>query len=455
MPVTQTPPILDQEVDLRLLRAVPPNALRVLLVGSGTGRLGAALKRARPDVQVFGVERDLDAGVTAASRLDRLNSLNIETDDPPLEPGSLDAILYSALEQLGDPEGVLRRHRSLLKTDGVAIVSVANAQHHSVLSVLASGDLPPRWHFPASRVPARVFTLSATQKLLLDAGYAPDLVDVAADPAPASFLDSFRPLAEPLRLSRRRARLEVDAKRYVFRAWPIADVAGPVPGRDAFPMTFVVCVSDEAVLAANLLASPDLGPDSPHELILVRNCPSAAFGLNLGLERARHSLVIGVHQDVYLPRGWCRRFATRWQESQAHFGRIGLVGVYGISGQGETARRAGHVVDRIRLLRESPLLPMAAHSLDELLLAISRDSPVRFDPALGFHLYGTDACLAAARHGLANVIIDAPCLHSSRGEQLPNDFQRSADVLAAKWPTALPVATSCVKITSVGRFREW
>ena len=47
---------------------------------------------------------------------------------------------------------------------------------------------------------------------------------------------------------------------------------------------------DEAVLGANLLASPCLKPGSVHELILVKNCRNAAAGLNLGIARAGMTL---------------------------------------------------------------------------------------------------------------------------------------------------------------------
>ena len=60
------------------------------------------------------------------------------------------------------------------------------------------------------------------------------------------------------------------------------------------------------------------------------------------------------------------------------------------------AQRVGWVVDRGRELYERPELPARAATLDELLLVIRRDSPLRFDPSLGFHMYGADICLQAA-----------------------------------------------------------
>ena len=96
-------------------------------------------------------------------------------------------------------------------------------------------------------------------------------------------------------------------------------------------VSFVACVSDDDVLRSNLLASPCLEPGSPHEVVLVRNCPTAADGLNLGLERARHEMVVCMHQDVHLPRGWDQRVLQKLEVATRKFGPIGVAGVYGVS----------------------------------------------------------------------------------------------------------------------------
>jgi hypothetical protein len=69
----------------------------------------------------------------------------------------------------------------------------------------------------------------------------------------------------------------------------------------------------------------------------------------------------------------------------------------------EATERIGWVVDRGRMLRDGPELPARVATLDEVLLVVRRDSPLRFYPALGFHLYGADICLQAAERGLAVV----------------------------------------------------
>ncbi len=71
--------------------------------------MGAALKHRRPDRTVNGIERQAGVAARAAERLDRVFSLDIATGDPPLEPDSLDCILFGdVLEHPVDPEAVLR-----------------------------------------------------------------------------------------------------------------------------------------------------------------------------------------------------------------------------------------------------------------------------------------------------------------------------------------------------------
>jgi hypothetical protein len=216
---------------------------------------------------------------------------------------------------------------------------------------------------------------------------------------------------------------------------------------DALPLTFVVCVSNPTILAANLLTSPCLGPGSPHELIQVHNAPNAAAGLNLGLEKAKHKLVVCLHQDVVLPEGWDARLVREFRLAEQAMGKLGVAGVYGVGPAQETplsAPRIGWIIDRGRLLREGPALPAAVATLDEVLLVLPRGTPLRFDPSLGFHLYGADICLQAKAQGLAVAALSNLCRHNSRSIGLPPAFFPSARIFAEKWADSLPVATPCV-----------
>ena len=221
----------------------------------------------------------------------------------------------------------------------------------------------------------------------------------------------------------------------------------------------MACVSDQAILEANLLGSPGLtGAGSPHEVILIHDAPSAAAGLTMGWTRAKHPWVVYVHQDVHLPEGWDRQLARQLREAERRFGPVGVAGAYGVGEviapadltQPLAAERIGWVVDRGRMLRDGPELPAKVATLDELILIVRRDAPLRFDPALGFHLYGADLCLQAREAGLAVVALEVLCQHNSRTVGLPDAFFRSAQVFARKWAHRLPVATPCVIIDKGG-----
>jgi hypothetical protein len=228
---------------------------------------------------------------------------------------------------------------------------------------------------------------------------------------------------------------------------------------DAMSFSFVTCLSSREIFGANLRTSPCLGPGTVHEVITFPNSASAADGLNAGFSIAKHEWLVLVHQDVFLPDGWDGCLANQLREAEQRFGPIGVAGVYGVGqviapadrSQPLAAQRIGWVIDRARELRDGPELPARVATLDELLLVVRRDSGLRFDPTLGFHLYGADICLQARERGLAVVALGALCHHNSRSVGLPEAFFASAEVFARKWSHRLPVATPCVIIDRCGR----
>ena len=329
-----------------LLRAVPAGAAAILDVGCAEGRLGAALKQLRPDRTVFGIEYHPEAAARAAERLDRVFHLDVADRDPPLEPGSIDCITFGdVLEHLVEPEAVLRRLGRFLASGGVAIASIPNIQHHTILAALLRGEFQ---YAPAGLLDAthlRFFTGSTIFKLFLDAGFEPECLETIRVPAPPGLAGTLGPLLDHLGLHPARVLPQLDVYQYIIRGRPLerspdreariggASIAPDVAEADCaatIPLTFAVCVSDEAILRDNLLASPCLRPGSPHEVILVRDAASAADGLNRALERAAHEWVVCVHQDVYLPRGSDRRIVEQYRLAEERLGPIGVAGVYGV-----------------------------------------------------------------------------------------------------------------------------
>lgn len=447
-PTRDKPPVQQSPVHQAVLQAVPGNALRILDVGCGDGTLGAALKAKNPARTVLGIESEPAVAASARVRLDEVFVQGMDAP-PPVPPGSLDCIIYSdVLEHLVDPETVLRRHRPLLKPDGSILCCISNMQHHSVVSALLRGDLQYVKAGLLDTNHLRFFTYATIFKLLLNAGFAPDILARIEAPASAEFSQAAEPLLKLLGLHPQRTGKYLGTYQYLFGGRPYPADGNSYSPTEVQPLSFVVCESNQAVLQANLLSSPCLAAGSPHEVIVTRNCANAAEGLNRGLAAARNEVVICLHQDVWLPQAWPVRFWEQYNLASALHGKLGVAGVFGVSFNQGMVRRAGHVVNCDHMLWEPPPLPALVDTLDEVLLAVRKDSGFRFDPSLGFHFYGADICLATREACLPTVVLDALCFHNSAGTVLPPDFAASQQVFARKWAARLPVATTCVTVTS-------
>jgi SAM-dependent methyltransferase len=444
----------------RLLRAVPTSARRILELGCGEGNLGAALKKLDPERTVFGVERDAEAADKAATRLDQVFTLDIENENPPLESASIDCILFDdLLEHLIAPDSVLMRLKPLLSPEGSILCSVPNVQHHSVIAALLRSDFQYAEAGLLDSTHLRFFTYSTLIKLFLDCGFEPQIVDTTVIPAPKEFLKAAEPLLRHLDLHPGRTQHYLEAYQYIIKG--VDSRQHTVDSSQKSETTehtehtekskllaFVVCVSNEAILQANLLSSPCLSSGSRHEVLLMRGCRSAADGLNEGIARAKHGMVVCVHQDVYLPAGWPERFWQQVEIAERLHGPARAFGVYGVVRRGAFLTRAGYVVDRDRVLQEHEPLPAVAETLDELLLAIPKDRAGSFDPALGFHFYGADYCL---RCGLPAVILDALCFHNSVHAGVSPQFHESGRIFTAKWSQRLPLVTPSAVIDVQGK----
>ena len=106
-------------------------------------------------------------------------------------------------------------------------------------------------------------------------------------------------------------------------------------------LMLVTGVSRIDVLSARLAASPCLQRGGL-PWVAHFNCDSAAKAFNATLDsRPRADWLVWVHQDVFLPDGWDSRFAASLRDAQFKFPNLAVAGVYGISGAGRSAVRAG------------------------------------------------------------------------------------------------------------------
>ena len=419
------------DADLRLVQAVPANARDILDIDCNEGRLGEVLKHLQPGRRVTGIAARVEKAEAAASRLDAVLTNDIERDTLPLETESFDCIVAgTTLARCADPQAILERLRPLLRPGGRLIACLSNAQHWSRLEGLLRGQGAGEQQFGVADI----------VRLFLDTGYLPRIADRRTIPAPAEWLTAMQAVV---------ARQGLDPAVFASRAqtWQFFIDARPIanlPADNGAPVTVGACTNDPITLRENLLASPCL-LNGQHETLMIEGATSAAEGLNAIIDQARHELVVLAHQDVYLPRWWIARLWQQYEKARLATGdKIGAMGVYGVLGTPNGIQRSGRVCDRDFLLDEPGPLPTRVGSLDELVLIVPKKTPLRFDPALGFHLYGTDICLSAEQRGLLGMVIDAPCHHNSKqGNQLPAAYHESGKTLAEKWGDRLPVPTPC------------
>jgi len=222
-------------------------------------------------------------------------------------------------------------------------------------------------------------------------------------------------------------------------------------------LSFVTCASDPDVLNRYLLASPCLASNAYSQAIYLHaNSAAAAFNREI-TRQCQTKWLVWVHQDVILPQGWDNHFIAAIAEAEERFPKLAVIGVYGISGAGQMAQRAGQVLDRGTLLKEPALLPCLVDSIDELLFAVRTDSGLRLDPDLGFDFYGTDLVLCAQEKGFQAAVVDAYCEHWSATPQDGSPplhlFERIAinsTVFERKWSHRLPLETPCFSIQKFG-----
>lgn len=434
-----------QDADLRLIQLVPAGARRILDVRCGEGYRGEVLKHVSADRLVIGLSAEPAETSAALARIDQVLPYSVTNGLPENvlteQAASFDCIIVDdQLTRLPDPQGTLEGLRRLLKPDGTLIASAPNSQHWSIIDALYLGDLQSSDVGALAADNRHGFGFANLIKLFLDAGYLPRIGDKRMSHAPpgwheaAALLAHFNGLDLPSFIAR------TETYQYFIAATPIAGlpIDEPIPS-----ITLGVCTNDARVLRDNLQASPCLASNE-HELLVVEGAASAAEGLNAVIEQARHELVVLAHQDVYLPKWWIARLWQQYRSAAANGGKVGIMGVYGVTGTPTGIFRAGRVADREFLLDEPAPLPVAVGSLDELVLIVPKSSPVRFDPTVGYHLYGTDACLTAASLGHEAFVIDAPCFHNSKqGDTLPPAYRQAELALIRKWPSKLPIAAPC------------
>ncbi|MBL4928209.1 glycosyltransferase family protein [Fuscibacter oryzae] len=214
-------------------------------------------------------------------------------------------------------------------------------------------------------------------------------------------------------------------------------------------MKIVLCCAShsEAILNANLGRSPCI-IDGSLPLHVEWGAPSASVAYNRALDATDAEIVVFVHHDVYLPKGWDAVLRARLAELPDDWALFGSFGV---------ALDAGHIgpvwSSSIGLIAGSVALkPVEVQSFDELLIIMKRSAGLRFDEELpGWHMYGTDIVAIARAKGFRAYAGALPLIHNDRyHEALDSDFTACYHYMRRKWRAVLPLRSPIIKISKSG-----
>jgi hypothetical protein len=403
----------------KLLAAMVPAGRHVLGLGCDDGRLREAFKRLHPDTEWTSIDR------TAAI----------------LGEGYDTVVIVDLLEKSADPARLLREVFAATVPGSRLVCSVSNVSHVSVLERLLAGDLSYDTEGPLDATHVRLLSPASTMKLLLDSRWLPNVRDICniVHPRP-EFANALVAAAAQIGIPPK------TAERNILCYHMIIDCikAPPVPLGAPAPFSVIVPVNNPAQLELNVTRSPGLREvDAP--VIEVEGATSAADAFAQGARRAATPWVVFAHQDVYFPMGAGRALAAELGSvpvAQANEELIGFAGVR--SGPAGNAEQAGLVIDRLTRF-DYPSVGKAL-SIDEFAVAMTPGTVHRIDSTLGWHLWATDLCIAAARRpeGREARIVRIPLFHNSYyDDMLPPAFHRSTEILFAKYSHLKAIPTLC------------
>lgn len=415
----------EAAVGARLSKALP-EAAHVLQVGGADTQLAHDYLRAHPASRWHvHAEHDLPADTTGQPRFDLI-------------------VVDTPLQRLSDPLHLLRRLAELAGPEAVLYAHAANSAKLEMIQRIVEADLSSDEAGPTDVDAPKHYSPASIYKLLMDAGWMPNLLD--QQPAAAvneGVAAAAWAMADALGVPRRTAartlgmdRLIIDARRTFADALP--DTSG------AACFSVVVPTTRETQLRLNVEQSPGLR-EVGAQVVSLRHAHNPAQALEEALPHCDQDWVLLCHQDVYFPAGFGRRLNALLAGIPATERERTLIGFAGVAvnDQADGTAPAGFVIDRLH--RVDHAASERVLSIDELAIVVSRGSIHRIDPRIGWHLWATDMCLTAiCEHKLFPRIVRLPLFHNSLNDfTLPQAFHESAAYLSAKHASFGPIPTLC------------
>ena len=156
---------------------IQPNINALLDVGCGSGQMASELKLNKNINEVWGIELVETAGLKAKEKLDRVIISPVENAIDELPNNYFDAIIFAdVLEHLIEPEEILRKIKSKLKSEGQIIASIPNVRHWSIIKQLLEGDWRYEEYGLLDRTHLRFFTKKTIIEMFSNAGLKADIL---------------------------------------------------------------------------------------------------------------------------------------------------------------------------------------------------------------------------------------------------------------------------------------
>jgi len=393
----------------KLLHALPA-ARRVLEIGCAEGPLGWSYKQKHPGTEWVGVDVYPPCVEAARQVLDQAHCLDVERDDLSALGDGFDLVVMGdVLEHLVNPLAALERIRELCAPGARLVCCIPNMGHFTVVERLLGGDLSYDKSGLLDETHVRFFTLSSAIKLLLDGGWSPHLADfyeVLGDHEER--VERLMALSDSLGVTAEIAATNLFVFQFIFSCTLREEI---VPGERP-KISVIVPVDDTGIVMLNVMRSPGL-VELGCEVVPVKRPGSAAELLAIGANHSKGDWLFLAAPDLYVPKGAGHALAAQLNAiplAQRDQALLGFSGV-GLDGAGQ-AHSAG-LLFQPQARQDGPA-SMAALSMEDCGVIVSRQSLHQIDPHMGWSHWATDLCLRAMTEARLNPgrILRVPVFHN-------------------------------------------
>jgi 2-polyprenyl-3-methyl-5-hydroxy-6-metoxy-1,4-benzoquinol methylase len=440
-PTTRWP----RECSARALRSLPPGR-HGLLIGCADARLLAEHRRANPGVRWSGFDDRAEVLDAARPHLDEATIGPLDDASSLGDGQAYDLIvLDDVIQRMRHPLACLRHLAALATPHATLVLGFDNLSQLNMMTRIVEGDLSPSDAGPMTPGTLHQFSASSLYKLLLDAGWMPELKDHSLNTVDSEAVASAAvAMADALNIPRATVKRTLRMDRMIVEARRLFDAAPASGSAESQQASFTVVVptTRENQLRLNVELSPGLR-EVQARIVSYRKAESPAQALEQSIQHCNSDWVLLCHQDVYFPSGFGLRLNALLADIPPDERAKTLIGFAGMAVKAEADgyREAGFVIDRLE--RFDHEASQRAMSVDEFAIVVSRDTVHRIDPAFGWHLWATDLCLASiCEHKQFARIVRTPVFHNSLNDfQLPASFMDSVERLRAKYPEFDPITT--------------